>query len=102
VDPQHPDIWLDYSHVYLELGDLQQAQDTLKKGMNVQPDNPDLLYRLSIYTYRSGKVKEAYNLIEEALSLDYDGLDQLFSYYPNLKKDRNILNLIETHKKQNK
>lgn len=100
LDPLNPDIWLDFSHGYILLDDIEAAIEILNKGMHEQIGNASLLYRKFVYLVRSKKFKQAYEILEEALMMDYEPHLEIFEYDQELENDANLLRIIELYKSQ--
>ena len=98
TDPMHPDVWLDYSAMYAEEEAYGEAIDIIIQGIEKQPVNAELYYRLSGYLLKKGKTKEALHNFQIALQLSYEGFQMLFEYYPELAQNTELLNLIELYK----
>ncbi len=98
LDVKNKDIWLDYSGIYNELGEYEQAKKILTQGIEFQPHKVELYYRMTVYLLNSGQLKEANLFLEKALQLDFDLHPVLFDYQPELKNNMNILDLIELYR----
>ena len=98
ADPYDIDIWLDYSDVFAKENNYKKAFDIILKGINFQPDNPALLFRVAAYLLKLKNNKLAYRYLELALILDKNNINQLFDYLPESKSDRNILKMIDSFK----
>ena len=70
----------------------------LDKGIEADPRNASTQYRKAIYLLRQGRSKEAYSLIENALSIDFTKHTEIFEYMPQLKEDSNLIQLIEVYR----
>jgi len=99
LDPQNPEIWLDYSHVFTFGKDFETALDCLNEGIKEQQDNSEFVYRKFVYLIKNEQYKEAYSVLEEALIMNYTNHNQIFEYDPKLQKDDNLLRIIELYKK---
>lgn len=82
-DPMHPDVWLDYSAMYADDEQYGQAIDIIIQGIEKQPRNYELYYRLSGYLARKGRYKEALENLEVALQVNYDGHTLFFEFFPS-------------------
>jgi len=99
-DPDHPDVWLDYSSVYAETDNFGKAIDIIMQGIEIQSQNHELYYRFAGYLAKKGRLKEAYENFEIALQINPDDYNSMFEYFPELKANINFINLIENYKKQ--
>ena len=68
-DNSDPDIWLDFSDSYAQIKDFKNAIITIKKGLEIQPDNDQLIYRLANYGFMCGERKRG--IIKPGNRLDY-------------------------------
>jgi tetratricopeptide (TPR) repeat protein len=98
LDPKHPEIWLDYSHIYALDVEYFKAIEIIDDGIAEQPKNADFYYRKFVYLHRMQLHKEAYDILEEALTMDYKKHKAIIDYDPDLLKDDNLLRIIEIYK----
>ena len=82
LDPKNIWIWLNWSMVYYDLGDFNKSIEIILTGMEHNPDDSNLYYRITAYLIASGKFKEAFNYLENALILDFDNHTVLFEFFP--------------------
>jgi hypothetical protein len=54
-----------------------------------------------VYLINSGKFKEAFNYLENALILDFDGHLTLFEFFPQLETQKALYKIIEQFRKEN-
>ena len=95
MDPQHQEIWLDYSDVYTRISNYEAAIQVIKTGLSYQHQSADLYYRLSVYQILSGKNQEAFSSLQSGLALNYDAHQKIFKYHPNLKQNTSLITFIE-------
>jgi tetratricopeptide (TPR) repeat protein len=98
LEPNDPEVWLELSMVYADQKDYNKALETLKEGLKWHEQNPDFLYASSIYLLKSGKTKHACEVLEKALSMDYDGHRKIFKAFPDLKENQTITDIIEEYR----
>jgi tetratricopeptide (TPR) repeat protein len=98
TDPMHPDVWLDYSAMYADEELYGEAIDIIIQGIEKQPQNSELYFRLAGYLLKKGRTKEGLQYFENALQLSYDGYLMLFEFFPELEQNIDLLNLIEIYK----
>jgi len=96
LEPTHPEIWLDFSNLYAEQKKLPKAIEIIQTGIELLDDNIEFKYRLVVYLLKSGKSKEAYELLEKALTTDYSAHEKLFEYQEDLKKNSELMRIIES------
>jgi tetratricopeptide (TPR) repeat protein len=91
------DIWLDFSSMYFEQGNLSEAIAILYDGIKNLPDLVDFQYRMVAYLYSDGQYNEALNFLQQAITKDSSKLDQLFEYLPDLEKQSLIMDIINRY-----
>ena len=69
--------------------------------MHDNPDDAEILYRMTIYLIEAGNYKEAFNYLENALILDFDGHSTLFEFFPKLETQKALYKIIEQFRKDN-
>jgi len=101
LDPSDKEIWLNWSFIYYEQGDHTQAIATLLEGFGEIPDDSELFYRMTVYLIEAGRFKEAFNYLENALILDFDGHTSLFDFFPKIETQKALYKIIEQFRKEN-
>ena len=99
LDELDSESWLNYSHLLYKNESTYEAIEVLKKGVKLNPENAELSYRLSAYLFQSGSENLALTTFENALSIDYDLHEEFFQYFPSIKENKNLLNLLTEYKK---
>ena len=99
LEPEDPEIWLELAGVYGDQGDFLKASDTLTEGMKWHDQNPDFRYGLANYLLKDGKTKQAYEMLETALGMDYNGYQRMFKSFPDLSENPEINGIIEGYNK---
>ena len=94
LDPHNSEIWLDYSALLFQEEKFEEALGIMDEGLQQHPDDASLLYRKSAYLIKMGKVKQGYEKLESALDINFDKHMEMMDYMPQLKHDKNILDLI--------
>ncbi len=100
LDPQDPDLWKEYSYMYIVMGETGKAVQVLKTGLIHQPANAGLIYRLAAALILNKNVSQAYLYLETALELDYEGYAELFEFMPSLRQNPRVTELILLHMPQ--
>jgi len=95
LEPNDTEVWIELSMVYARQKDFDKALETIEEGLNWDKRNPDFLYARSIFLLKSGKFGQAYEVLEKALSLDYDGHKKIFKAFPDLSSNQVITDIIE-------
>jgi tetratricopeptide (TPR) repeat protein len=101
LDLLDKEIWLNWSFIYFDQGEYEKAIDILTDGFDHIPDDAELYYRMTVYLINSGKFKEAFNYLENALILDFDGHLTLFEFFPQLETQKALYKIIEQFRKEN-
>ena len=94
-----PEIWLSYSNLLYQQEHPKEAIEVLYEGMKYHPDSADIFYRLSAYLLNHGEERQALTLFRDALKINYEKHQELFSYMPHVKDNPNLINLLNTFKK---
>jgi Tfp pilus assembly protein PilF len=62
--------YLNLGHLYYVQGKLDEAESTLREGIRVKGDHPDLLNNLAWVLMEKGQLKEAMALIDKAIAIE--------------------------------
>jgi len=92
--PNTPELWLDYSLAVSESGDRERALEIIEQGLQNNPSNPQLLYRMGALCYLCGHQPAAIFVLEKALEIAPEEHFLLFTFAPELKKATSILECI--------
>ena len=76
-------------------------QPLTKDAIQEIPDESLLYYRLVIYLMDAGKYKESINVLESALSLNFDNHEVLFDFVPNFESQSALIRVINQYKNNN-
>ena len=71
----------------------------MRNAVEVQPMEAELHYRLCAYLLAAGRYREAYETLENALTLDFDKHRLLFEYFPELESQKALARLIDQYRK---
>ena len=99
IDPTDYKTSLDYSFIYYESGDIEKAIKIIKDSIEEVPGESLLYYRLVIYLMDSGRYKESINVLESALSLNFDNHEVLFEFVPNFETQSALIRVINQYRK---
>ena len=99
IDPTDYKTSLDYSFIYYESGDIEKAIKIIKDSIEEVPGESLLYYRLVIYLMDSGRYKESINVLESALSLNFDNHEVLFDFVPNFETQSALIRVINQYRK---
>jgi len=101
LDAENKDLWLDWSAIYFEEGDYDQAIDLMKDGLDIFPTEAVLHYRLVVYLFVKGNYKEAFVYLENALTLNFDAYVSMYEFHPELERQTVLFKLIDQYRQQN-
>jgi hypothetical protein len=74
----------------------------LERGLGEIPNESDFLYRMAVYQIEDGKFKEAFNYLENALILDFEGHRMLFDFFPKPETQKALFKIIDQFRKENR
>jgi tetratricopeptide (TPR) repeat protein len=94
LDHSNRDILLDISEVLFDSGKADVAILTTSKGIEEQPENISLYYRLAALLYLTGKEKESLVVFEQAVSLDKEGVAEFFDFDTTLKDKAEFIEIL--------
>jgi tetratricopeptide (TPR) repeat protein len=95
LDPNDPDVFVEYANMYVLKEEFSNAVDILRKGINQQPDNYLLYYRLGATLLFTNNMMDALFYLDFALKNDYEGHTDLLEYYPEIFNYPEVALLIE-------
>jgi tetratricopeptide (TPR) repeat protein len=84
--------------VHYESGDMDKAVDLIHAGIDEIPGNADLYYRAVVYLITAGKYKEAFNYLENALTLNFDSHTVLYEFFPKLETQKALFRIIDQYR----
>ena len=99
--PEDVQSCLDFSFIYYESGDIKKAISIINEGIAETPGESLFYYRLVIYLLDDGKYKEAINVLESALSINFENHDVLFDFIPKFETQSALIRVINQFKKNN-
>ena len=75
--------------------DLEKKGVSFIEDIEEVPENADLYYRMTIYLIQSGKFKEAFHYLENALILDFEKHTLLFDFFKDLEQQKALMKIID-------
>lgn len=96
--PDNPSVWLKWSAAMYESGYVDKAAEIVMDALDECPENAELHYRAVAYLISSGKYKQAFNLLENALILDFDKHIMLFDFFSDLETQKALYQIIDQYK----
>lgn len=101
LNPDEVETWLELAEVTaLRDEDIFTGIEILQEANKHFPENASVLYRLSYYLLTSRQEKEAFLILQNALHLNYNKLDEFLDLDENLLEDPRIFELIEQAKQE--
>ena len=73
----------------------------VREGIEELPEEAELYYRLVVYLIKTGKYKEAFTYLENALTLDFYRHVLLYELMPELIKQKAVYKIIAQFRDQN-
>ena len=102
IAPYEVSLYIAYMEVYIMLDDVRKAVKSIEKGLKLLGREPALLYIISFISFVNEEYELGINYLEEALSIDYEGVQEFIDFDPNfVLNDENIVNLINEYKTKN-
>ena len=102
IFPYDVNLYIAYMEVYILMDDVRNAVKSLEKGMKILGRQASLLYRLAFINFVDDDHESGMMNLEEALSLDYEGVQEFIDFDPNyLLNNESIVNLINEYKNKN-
>jgi tetratricopeptide (TPR) repeat protein len=86
------------SIIYFDQNRFEEAIDVVKEGIEELPDQAELYYRMVVYQIKTGKYKEAFSYLENALTLDFGRHVMLYELMPEIKHQKAIFKIISQYK----
>lgn len=93
--PYTVDLWLNWSMVFCEQGDLDKAIEIINIGIEECPQEAALYYRATAYNIQAGNYGDSIKLLENALLLNFELHTSLFDFFPALETQKALYKLIE-------
>jgi Flp pilus assembly protein TadD len=62
--------YLNLGHLYYRQGKLDQAEATLRQGLRIKGDHPDLLNNLAWVLMEKGQLQDAKTLVDKAIAIE--------------------------------
>jgi len=88
--------------IYFDQNRFEEAEDVIKEGLEELPEEASLYYRLVVYLIKTGKYKEAFSILENALTLDFEKHVLLYELMPELEQQKAIYKIINQYREGSK
>lgn len=85
LDPDNDDIYKELSEAYLGYEGIDAAITVINAGIDHQPANISLLYRLAALLIKKGDQKNAKEFLITAFGQDRDGIKEMYEYNKELE-----------------
>jgi tetratricopeptide (TPR) repeat protein len=96
LDPANTEVWLDLSEFYTEQNQPILALEALSLGVKNHPNDADLQYRMAAFLMSKGDKQEGMQFLTHALSLNYARHFEMFEFFPQLRENSAVLEVIES------
>jgi len=91
-DPQHLGAWHDLGIAYYRLEQWEEAQGAFEQGLELGPEEVDLLFKKGLCQLQGGLIKDAIETLEEAAAVDHlDAHFQLGLFFAREGQRRRVL-----------
>ncbi|MCG9874522.1 MAG: tetratricopeptide repeat protein [Leptospiraceae bacterium] len=80
IAPNDPKVAMLSGNLFQELGDTESALNAYKTGISASPEDASLLYNLALAQYKQGKIPDAIDNFEKAISQDPNGRVTILSH----------------------
>ena len=98
--PKDVDVWLSYSNYYAVIEDFEQACVVAKRGLEILPDNPYLLYRIANYCFLGKYTWQGVTFLQMAYHINADLLDFFSDYDENVMKIPEVIEMVNNEKQK--
>lgn len=88
------DTWLEYSDFLMEIDEAEEGIEILIQGMKLLPTSAEIRFRLAACFAKYGKLQEAISVFSQALSMNKNGYQMAFEYYPAMNDIPQFLDLV--------
>jgi tetratricopeptide (TPR) repeat protein len=102
LNPMDVDLYLSWSEMYMDRGEYEDAANLIQSGIEELPESSLLYYRIVICLLKAGNFQKAFQFLENALILDFDGHKELYEYFPDLEANKVLFNIINQFREGNK
>lgn len=90
-----PDVFIDYAELLFDLCEFKEGMDLLYQGVALNPEAPEIHYRIAGYLFTLQESDEATIYFKKALDLNPGGKTSFFSLFPKLKEHRALQNILK-------
>jgi len=98
LNPLNAEIWINFAEYQHKHGRVNDAINTLKRGIKYNNNDAAIKYLLAAYLLETNEEKEAAVQLETALKLDFSRHSDLFKIYPKAAQNDSVKKLIKTYK----
>jgi|TARA_B110000046_G_scaffold116715_1_gene123726 tetratricopeptide (TPR) repeat protein len=95
VDSDNWEVFLDYSGMLWENGQLEEAIEVIQSGISLQGKIPELNYRTGSYLYMAGDKTNAFNHWNNAFLESPSKINQIFDFCAAFENDLEIKEFFE-------
>ncbi|QDP40453.1 tetratricopeptide repeat protein [Radiobacillus deserti] len=97
-DSQFPSVYYYLAKAYEQEGMPEEAYETARKGLDVDEFNKELYHYAGVLAHKLGNSKQGYELVNQAIELDYGFKEAVLFLVENYKQDQDedaIVQLLE-------
>lgn len=102
IDAYDEEIWELLAWMYSQDDQLEEAVKILNTAMLQLPENALFPYHMAACLWMLGKTRESYTYLEDALVRNYSKHSYLFDFFPELKKNNDLIAIIEQYRPEGK
>lgn len=84
------EVFMDYAELLFDLCQFENGMHTLYKGVELNPKEAKLLYRISGYLFTLNEEDEGVIYFKKALKINSEGVHYFFELFPKLKNNEYI------------
>ncbi|PCJ65658.1 MAG: hypothetical protein COA58_09645 [Bacteroidetes bacterium] len=99
IDPETPEIILDFAHAKFELDEIDDAIDLLLEHLENHDEDHRMYYRIASYTFTIGHYEKGYNFLHAALKMNPKEYILLYEFAPFTENMDTITNIIDLYTK---
>jgi len=98
--PYRESVWLLLASLQHQFGQTSVAIQTLEEGIKLITQSAKLLYKLAAYYFVTDRSSDGFERLTDALLINYDEHELLFSDAPILKNNKAINDIIDLYKNE--
>ena len=92
------DIWIEYADTHYKTGNVEQSIEVIEEGLKHNHFSSELSYKKAAFLILSGYKQEGLQLLGLMLATDFEKSESLFTDFPELENDPDIVLLYNDFK----